>query len=201
MPAQVEQPVQVGPEANFITVAAEGHTWVSVCAGGGELSRESGGAAVASFSVRPGRYLVRTDGALRSVTAEYIELPPAPPFMTGLPTQSIPDISRVPAVLRLSSDAAQRHPADDVAELAADGQSFVTITVEKTSGEGTGEVYLRTTGGTLLDEAGGSRLRSVKLRGGRARLRLMSSTTPGLVTVFAFGQDPAWRADLPIEFV
>jgi hypothetical protein len=65
-----------------------------------------------------------------------------------------------------------------------------------------GEVFLRTTGGVLLDASGEKRIRSVTLKSGRAAFRLVSEASPKVVTVLAFGQGPALlKAEIQIEFV
>jgi hypothetical protein len=87
---------------------------------------------------------------------------------------------------------------DGVGEIAADGNSFCTLTIELAGG--VGEVFLRATGGTPMDARGKARIRSVKLRRGKATFRLVSEATPRPVTVYAFGEREQ-GAELPIEFV
>ena len=63
-------------------------------------------------------------------------------------------------------------------------------------------MFLRTTGGSLLDATGENRIRSVRLKSGRAAFRLVSESSPKVVTVSAFGQGPALlKAEIQIEFV
>ncbi len=65
-----------------------------------------------------------------------------------------------------------------------------------------GEVFLRTTGGVLMDSAGENRIRSVTLKSGRIAFRLVSEASPKVVTVSAFGEGPALlKAEIHIEFV
>ena len=52
------------------------------------------------------------------------------------------------------------------------------------------QVFLRTTGGRLANAKGG-RIRSVRLRNGRASFRLIAEETPRLVTVMAFAEASA----------
>jgi hypothetical protein len=115
----------------------------------------------------------------------------------------------LPAQLYLTSDAPDHHIVDGVGEIPADGTSFCTITVETVTLDGTpltgqaqDEVFLRTTGGVLLDAAGENRIRSVTLKSGRAAFRLVAEASPKVVTVSAFGQGPALlKAEIQIEFV
>jgi hypothetical protein len=64
------------------------------------------------------------------------------------------------------------------------------------------ELFLRTTGGVLMDDKGGQRTRSLRLRSGRAAFRLVSEASPKIVTVSVFSRDPLLsKAELQIEFV
>jgi hypothetical protein len=116
----------------------------------------------------------------------------------------------LPAQLHLTSNAPDQHIVDGIGEIPADGTSFCTITIEAVALDETpltgqaqeGEVFLRTTGGVLLDAAGENRLRSVTLKSGQAAFRLVSEASPKVVTVSAFGQGLALlKAEIQIEFV
>jgi hypothetical protein len=181
-PRQVDQrPIEVGDPNNAIIVRAQGHSQVSVFLGEAELAREAGGEAEASFFVPPGSYVVSTDGSLQSVEAVSRTVL-ANPF-------DLHDLAAA-APLELAADTADRHVADGVGEIRADGTSFCTITV--TGPPGTDEVFLRSTGGKIMDVAGEGRIRSVRPDSDRSRK---------LVTVYAFTADPLLRGELHIEFV
>jgi hypothetical protein len=99
---------------------------------------------------------------------------------------------------------------DGVGEIPADGTSFCTITIEKnflnenplSDQELQDELFLRTTGGTLMDNTGTERIRSVQLQTGKAAFRLVSESTPKVVTVSAFGREPLLsKAEIQIEFI
>ena len=64
------------------------------------------------------------------------------------------------------------------------------------------ELFLRTTGGVIMDEKGEQRIRSLKLRSGRAAFRLVSESSPKVVTVSVFSRDPLLsKAEIQVEFV
>ena len=112
---------------------------------------------------------------------------------------------------------------DGIGEIVADGTSYCTIAVEKmdlngvavSGSEHQDELFLRTTGGVIMDDKGGQRIRSLKLRSGRAAFRLVSESSPKIVTVSVFSRDPllskaeiqsnlcrrAGRVEDPIPFV
>ena len=52
-----------------------------------------------------------------------------------------------------------------------------------------------------MDASGETRIRSVRLQAGTATFRLVSESSPRLVTVFAFSHDQQLRAELPLEFI
>jgi hypothetical protein len=130
------------------------------------------------------------------VSTRAVELPPISPEPSATPH------------LRLTVDAPGRHAVDGVGEIPADGQSYCTVTVERirTEGEsapakvGAAEVFLRATGGVIMDSQGHKRIRSVRLRRGRATFRLVSDESPRLIAVHAFERD-GQAAELPLEFV
>jgi hypothetical protein len=177
---------------NQLVVRAEGQSWVALERDGRELVRDLAGNRETSFGVEPGTYGVRSDGAIRRVEARSVAAFDA----AGA------------ALLQLTADAPDAHPVDGVPEIAADGASFTTITVQKLASDGaplrrrsdTDEVFVRTTGGALRDGRGRP-LRSVRLKGGRATFRLVSEPVGRLVTVEAVAQPPLVGASLRVEFV
>jgi len=203
-----QRDVEVRGDHNTIQVSAEGHRWIALVRGGEEVIRESGGAATTAFMVEPGNYQVCTDGALGPVRTERQVPPPRPGVAPGLEQRAA--TGRGPAALRLACDAPEVHSVDGVGEVRADGRSFTTVTVEAVDDQGirsgeVDEVFLRTTGGKLVDAARGERIRSVRLDSGVARFRLVSDRAPKLVTVHAFAAAAtptgALRAELAVEFV
>ncbi len=112
------------------------------------------------------------------------------------------------ASLRLTSNTKKKHPVDGTPEIAADGSSYATITVEKIGVDGApltrrsdnDTVYLRATGGSLQDSAG-SPVRSVKLTAGKATFRVVSEAVVRLVTIEAIGAEPLTGASIRVEFV
>ena len=64
------------------------------------------------------------------------------------------------------------------------------------------ELFLRATGGILMDAKGQKRIRSLKLRSGRATFRLVSEESPKVVTVSVLGQEPfVSKTEIQIEFI
>lgn len=194
-PAVDERQVTVEKGSNVVVVQASGHTWVALAGDEGELVRDQSGNPETSFGVERGTYTVRTDGKLRAASARTIEVPGTAP---------VSDV----ASLRLTSNARRTHPVDAVGEIAADGKSHATITVVKLGADGEplerrkddDEVFLRTTGGTLQDDAG-KPLRSVKLSAGKATFRIVSEPVGRVVTIEALGAAPLASAELRLEFV
>ena len=110
----------------------------------------------------------------------------------------------------LTADAPDRHVVDGIGEIVADGTSYCTITVQKLDQNGVAvsgsehqdELFVRTTGGSIMDEKGEQRIRSLTLRSGRAAFRLVSELSPKIVTVSVFSRDPLMsKAEIQIEFV
>ena len=137
-----------------------------------------------------------------SVTSEFVE-----PIASPLERLK----REPPAFLRLATDAPEQHiVVDDIGEIPADGTSFCTITVEKVTSDGTimtgkehkDELFLRKTGGFLMDDKRKKRIRSLKLKSGKAGFRLVSEKHPKIVTVTVFGREPImFKAEIKIEFV
>jgi hypothetical protein len=194
-PAVHERHITVENMHNVVVAHASGHTWVALVGDHGELVRDQSGNPETSFGVERGTYTVQTDGKLKTVTARTIQIPQAAV------------VAEVGA-LRLTSNAKRTHPVDGVGEIAADGKSHATITVEKLGADGEplerrkddDEVFLRTTGGTLQDDAG-KPVRSVKLSSGKATFRIVSEPVGRVVTIEALGAAPLRSAQLRLEFV
>lgn len=196
-----QETVTIPPGHNTLVVRVREHTWASVSTAEREIVRERSPNPIVGFSVSPGNYTVRTDGKIESITSEAIQ--PVPSLWERFKQES-------PAILRLTSDAPDRHVVDGIGEIPANGTSFCTITVAKVALEGTpligkehqDEVFLRTTGGVLMDEKGKKHIRSLKLKSGQASFRLVSESSPKVVTVSAFGRVPFLsKAEIQIEFV
>lgn len=196
-----EHPATVPQGHNTLVISVREHSWVSISSGDQEIASNRTPAPSFALSVSPGTYMVRSDGVIEQVSSEFMppRFSPFEHFQQGLPAQ-----------LHLTSDAPDQHIVDGIGEIPANGTSFCTITVEAVTLEGTpvtgpaqeSEVFLRTTGGVLLDAAGANRIRSVTLQSGRAAFRLVSEASPKVVTVSAFGQGPALlKAEIQIEFV
>ncbi|PSR18696.1 hypothetical protein C8255_06125 [filamentous cyanobacterium CCP3] len=112
--------------------------------------------------------------------------------------------------LNLTHHAPDQHIIDGIGEIPADGTSFCTITITKHSLDGTpltteehqDELFLRTTGGLIMDATGETHIRSLHLQNGQATFRLISEASPKLVTVSVFGQNPnLTKAEIQIEFI
>jgi hypothetical protein len=179
-----------------IAVRARDHSWVAVLRDGEEIISEQSGRPEVVFVVGPGAYQVCSDGTIEDVSTRALDLPPTTSEPVAAPH------------LVLTADAPDRHAVDGVGEIPADGESYCTISVVRIGPDGQpaqpeearAEVFLRATGGVLMDNRGRRRLRSVRLRRGRATFRLVSERFPRLVVVHAFErQGPS--AQLPLEFV
>ena len=198
-PPVQEQGFAIPPGHNRLVVRLHGHSYVSVALGDQEIASNHTPVPVVTFSLAPGAYTVRTDGVLEDVASEAVEQPP-----------SLPELLAKAGFLRLSTDAPDRHVVDGIGEIAADGAAFTTITVEKVDADGKRltteqhdeELFLRTTGGMLANEAGAGPIRSVQFRKGTAAFRLVSEKSPKVVTVSVLSRNPAVRgAEIQIEFV
>ncbi len=181
-----------------IVVQARRHTWIDVLGPHGEQSRDASGAPQTTFGATPGPYAVQTDGELVRVAAQ--RLPAADALALDDPQDA--------GVLNVTADAPDQHAVDGVGELPADGTSSCTIAIEKRDLAGAplhrrrddDEVFVRTTGGTLQD-ARGRRVRALRLRNGRAEVRLVSEPVPRLVTVEVLAAPPIAGASVRVEFV
>jgi hypothetical protein len=205
---QLDQPgiqresVTVPQHHNSLVVRLQGgQRWVSVSTDTQQLVRNQSPDLVIAFTLSPGTYVVRTDGKIESLATESFRQEP-----------SLFDQLRqgTPAFLTLTADAPDRHAVDGISEVVADGASYCTITVQKidlnrvavSGSEHEDELFLRTTGGVIMDDRGGQRIRSLKLRSGRAAFRLVSESSPKIVTVSVLSRDPLLsKAEIQIEFV
>src|SRR3569833_3594129 len=132
-----ERKITVGKNDIQLVVRAERHTWVALEANGREVLRDLSGNRETSFGVESGTYVVRSDGKIARVQSRSISLPEAVEA----------------AMLRLSADAPDMPAVDGVPEIAADGQSFTPVAVEKVGADGTplrrrtdtDDVFVRTT--------------------------------------------------------
>ncbi|HEY6368040.1 MAG TPA: hypothetical protein VI585_24945, partial [Candidatus Binatia bacterium] len=200
-PGTSQQTVTVPQGHDSIVVRLRGHTWVAVSTYTHQLVRNESPDPVIAFTLAPGTYVVRTDGKIESVTTESFRQEP-----------SLFEQARqgVPALLALTSDAPDRHVVDGIGEVVADSASYCTITVQKMDMNGVAvsgsehedELFLRTTGGVIMDERGEQRIRSLTLRSGRAAFRLVSESNPKIVSVSVLSPNPLLpKAEIQIEFV
>lgn len=200
-PDAVQKTVTVPQDHNSLVVHVQGHSWVSVSTATQELVRNRSPDPVIAFTLAPGTYVVRTDGKLESLTTESFRQ--APSLFEQLRQGT-------PAFLTLTSDAPDRHVVDGVGEVIADGTSYCTITIQKMDLNGVAvngsghedELFVRTTGGSIKDDKGEQRIRSLKLRSGRAAFRLVSESNPKVVTVSVLSRNPLLpKAEIQVEFV
>lgn len=195
-----ERIVTVPSDHNMLVVHVLGHSWVSVSAGDRPIVKNRSADPVIAFRLAAGDYVVRTDGVIDRTTTASVAREPS----------LLEQMRARPALLMLSCDAPNRHVLDGIGEIAADGSSSCAITMQKTDVRGiplTGvehqeEVFIRTTGGRILDETGARHIRSVQLQSGRATFRLVSEPAPKLVTVTVLSTNPVTSsANIAIEFV
>lgn len=200
-PGPLQQTVTVPQDHNSLVIHVQGHSWVSVSTATQELVRNQSPDPVIAFTLAPGTYVVRTDGKLESLTTESFRQ--APSLFEQLRQGT-------PAFLTLTSDAPDRHVVDDIGEVIADGTSYCTITIQKmdlngvavSGSEHEDELFVRTTGGIIMDDKGEQRIRSLKLRSGRAAFRLVSELNPKIVTVSVLSRNPLLsKAEIQVEFV
>jgi hypothetical protein len=200
-PNASQQTVTVPQDHNSLVVRLQRHTWVSVSTGAHQLVHNESPDPVIAFTLAPGTYVVRTDGTIESLATESVRQEPSlfEPFRQG-----------TPAFLTLTSDAPDRHVVDGIGEIVADGASYCTIAVQKMGLNGVAvigsehqdELFVRTTGGSIMDEKGAQRIRSLTLQSGRAAFRLVSEPSPKIVTVSVLSRTPLLaNTGIQIEFV
>jgi hypothetical protein len=112
--------------------------------------------------------------------------------------------------LSLTCDAPDVHPVDGIPEIAADGESFTTITAKKTDAQGKAlqgkedndQLYLRTDYGTLFSADGKKEISSITLTKGQASFRLVSQKARRVATVQVFNADAGLLdRTIRIEFI
>jgi hypothetical protein len=200
-PSASQQTVTVPQGHNSLVVHLQGHTWVSVSTDTQEFIRNQSPDPVIGFTLAPGTYVVRSNGKIESLATKSFSQP-----------QSLLEQLRqgTPAFLTLTADAPDRHVVDGIGEVVADGNSYCTITIQKldlnglavSGSEHQDELFVRTTGGTIIDEKGARRIRSLTLQSGRAAFRLVSESSPKIVTVSVLSRNPLLpKAEIQIEFV
>lgn len=200
-PGASQQTVTVPQDHNSLVVRLQDQTWVSVSTNTNQFIHNQSPDPVITFTVAPGTYVVRTDGKIENLTTESFRQ--APSLFEQLRQE-------MPAFLALTSDAPDRHVVDGIGEVIADGTTYCTITIQKmdlngvamSGSEHKDELFLRTTGGVIMDDKGGHRIRSLKLRSGRAAFRLVSESSPKIVNVSVLSRDPLLsKAEIQLEFV
>lgn len=200
-PVAQQETVTVPQDHNSLVVRLQDHTWVAVSTYSHQLVRNESPDPVIAFTLAPGTYVVRTDGKIESVTTESFRQEPS---LFGQLRQE------TPVYLALTSDAPDRHVVDGIGEVVADGTSYCTITIQKldlngvpvSGSEHKDELFLRTTGGLIMDDKGGQRIRSLTLQSGRIAFRLVSDPSPKIVTVSVFSRNPLLsKAEIQVEFV
>jgi len=116
-------------------------------------------------------------------------------------------VDSLSAVLNVLVEAPIHSQVDNIAEVPADGESFCTLNLSKKTVAGQvlerveddDEIYLRTTGGRLVD-TDGKPLRKVKLEKGKASFRLVSESVPRFVTV-SIVSPTIPKVDVQVDFV
>ena len=129
------------------------------------------------------------------------------PASTEEPTPTEIELDALPVVLDVTVEAPGRNPVDGMPEVPADGKAFCTINLSKLTVAGqalnrakdTDEIYLRTTGGQLVN-ARGKLQHKLQLNKGKASFRLVSETTPRFVTVSILSPT-LQKVDVHIDFV
>ncbi len=188
----------VSDRQNSINMEVTGQSWISILCFSEEVIREESRGSHFDFIVIPGQYVIKTDGEIQNLSASYIDL------------ASVGDGQNQMTFLKLNSDAPDQHIVDGIGEVPADGTSFCNITIAKHSLNGTpltseehqDELFLRTTGGLIMDATGETHIRSLHLQSGQATFRLISEANPKLVTVSVLGQNPNLpKAEIQIEFI
>jgi len=101
--------------------------------------------------------------------------------------------------LLVTTDAANFHPVDGVPLIPGDGESFLSVQLQKVNEEGKAlerkkdadELWLRIDHGSLRNEKG-EEIRSVKLANGKASFRIQAEKAKRLATVRIFNGDPSF---------
>lgn len=112
--------------------------------------------------------------------------------------------------LYLTCDAPDQHPVDGIPEIAADGKSYTTITIQKIDerhklqrgSAHNDRLYLRTNHGVLRDAKGTEDISFVELKEGKASVRLVSERLKRVATVQVMSADQKLAdAFINIEFI
>jgi hypothetical protein len=107
--------------------------------------------------------------------------------------------------LYLTCDAPDKHPVDGIPEIAADGKSHTTISIQKIDErykiqrgpQHNDLLYLRTNYGIIRNAGGTKDISSIKLKNGEAKFRLLSESVKRVATV----QIMSAKRDLPEAFM
>ncbi len=197
---QSETSYDVPLEHNRLKVSLRENTWLKIFKDGNMIFASKSSSPNFKISVYPGQLSIQTDGRIVNVSSEDI----------GANSNLLKRLQDTSESIVLSSDAPDQHVVDGIGEVSADGTSFCTITLEKVSFDGTSltddthndELFIRTTGGLIMDATGENRIRSLRLQSGQAQFRLVSESSPKVVTVTAFGRSPQRaKAEIQIEFI
>ena len=200
-PGVQQEIVTIPQHHNSLVVRLQGQSWVSVSTDTQQLVHTQSPDPVIAFTLAPGTYVVRTDGKIEGLTTESFRQDPS--LFEQLRQGT-------PAFLTLTADAPDRHVVDGIGEVVADGTSYCTVVVQKMERNGVAvsgsehqdELFVRTTGGSILDEKGTQRIRSLSLQSGRAAFRLVSEPSPKIVTVSVLSRSPLLaNTEIQIEFV
>jgi hypothetical protein len=201
-PAVHRKPLVMPSDANTLILRMRGQSFVSVVQQGRELTRVHGNEERLCLHLLPGDYELATDGETLGIET-----------IQRASVNLAPEAAAMPSTLQISSDAPDQHVVDGVGEIKADGTSYCTITVRKQSFDGrpaadkadNDEIFIRATGGTVssTDANTKTRVRSMRLKKGEAKFRLVSDKQPRLVQVTVFGRAPELPQPvaLAIEFV
>lgn len=197
---QRETSYNVPLEHNRLKVSLRENTWLKIFKNGNMIFASKSSSPNFKVSVYPGQLSIQTDGRIVDVSSEDI----------GANSNLLKRLQDTSESIFLSSDAPDQHVIDGIGEVSADGTSFCTITLAKVSFDGTplidsthnDELFIRTTGGLIMDSTGENRIRSLRLQSGQAQFRLISEPNPKVVTVSVFGRQPQTsKAEIQIEFV
>jgi len=110
--------------------------------------------------------------------------------------------------LRITTDAKDFHPVDKVPLIPGNGDSFLTITLQKVDAAGkpierktknNDTFWLRTDHGTLRGE-NGAEIRSIQLAAGAASFKIQSEAAKRLASIQIFNENPDARYGLQVEF-
>jgi len=145
------------------------------------------------------------------LASQYMRAFPGKLVIAG--TASHPKLSiRDPEIssLYITTDATNKHPVDGIPEIPADGASSVLLTIQKmdvrarpqTGAEDNDQLYFRIDHGIVRNASGKEAIRGIKLRRGKASIRLFSDTVKRVATLQIISADPNLQDSMiRIEFV